>query len=138
MTIAVVLTLVVLLGLSVIVAVARDRGATPTDVAIGYGRALASRDFDAVYRMTDVEVLRGRNRPQWIAERAAQPSVAMLTGAIAAKSTVETGAEARVVLAVSADGSTAVVDLVLRERIWVVAAFTLSPESVTAPRDPAP
>ena len=137
MTIAVVLTLVVLLGLSVVVAVARDRGATPTDVAIGYGRALASRDFDALYRMTDGEVLRGRNRPEWIAERAAQPSAAMLPSAIAAQSTVETGEHARVVLAVGAAGATAVVDLVLRERIWVVAAFTLSSESITAPRDQA-
>ncbi len=124
MTIAIVLTLVVLLGASLVIAVARDPGTGPTDVAIGYGRALATRDFDAVYQMTDDDVLRGRNRPQWIAEQAARPQHAMLADAVTAQSTVETGEQARVVLAVDGDGSTATVDLVLRQRVWEVSAFT--------------
>lgn|GEM_PF-6970949 len=134
MTIAVVIVLVVLLGLSVIVAVARDPGPTPTDVAIGYGGALADRDFDAVYRMTDPEVLHGRNRPQWIAEQETKPHAAMVRSAVVAASTVVSGDEARVVLGVDDGGATAVVNLVLRQRIWVVAAFT----PVATPADQVP
>lgn len=134
MTIAVVIILVVLLGLSVIVAVARDPGPTPTDVAIGYGGALADRDFDAVYRMTDPDVLHGRNRPQWMAEQETQPRAAMLRSAVVARSMVVLGDEARVVLGVDDDGATAVVDLVMRQRLWVVVAFT----PVAAPADQPP
>ena len=124
MTIAVVIILVVLLGLSVIVAVGRDRGPTPTDVAIGYGAALAARDFDAVYRMTNPEVLHGRNRLEWIAEQETQPSAARRRSSVAVQSAVVSGDAARVVLSIDDAGAIAVVELVERQRIWVVAAFT--------------
>ena len=124
MTIAVVIILVVLLGLSVIVAVGRDRVPTPTDVAIGYVAALAARDFDAMYRMTDSEVLHGRNRLEWIAEQETQPRAARRRSSVAVQSAVVSGDAARVVLSVDDGGAIAVVELVERQRIWVVAAFT--------------
>ena len=124
MTIAVVITLVVLLAGGLVIAVARDAGPTPTDVAIGYGSALAHGDFDAVYRMTDPDVLHGRNRLQWIAEQegVARPRIEALT--LAARSTVVTGETARVVLTTDENGGTATVELVCCARIWVVTAFT--------------
>lgn len=135
---AIVLTLVVLLGLSVVIGVARDAGPTPTDVAIGYGRALANRDFDAVYRMIDDDVLRGRNRPQWIAEQAARPQLAMVADAVNAESTVEAGDAARVVLAVDSVGATVTVDLVRRQRLWMVRTVTSGTDVPPLPVDPSP
>lgn len=141
MTMVVVLVLVFLLGLAVVVAVARDRGPTPTDVAIAYGRSLAARDFDAVYRMTDDEVLRGRNRPRWIAEQSVLPHAAMLLDAVTARSTVERADHARVVLTADDNGATAIVDLALRQRQWVVAAWTMAGDTVggdSPPLSPPP
>ena len=124
MTIAIVLILVVGLGLAVVIAVARDPGPTPVDVAIGYARALAIRDFDAMYRMTDEAVLQGRNRPRWIAEQEARPHTAIDGAIVGARSSVVTGDTARVVVAVDAAGGSAAVALALRQRIWVVESFT--------------
>ncbi len=135
---AIVLTLVVLLGLSVVIGVARDPGPTPTDVAIGYGRALANRDFDAVYRMIDDDVLRGRNRPQWMAEQAARPQLAMVADVVNAQSTVEAGDAARVVLVVDPVGATVTVDLVRRQRLWVVRTVTSGTDVPPSPVDPSP
>ena len=124
MTIAVVITLVVFLAGAVVIAVARDAGPTPTDVAIGYGSALAHGDFDAVYRMTDPDVLHGRNRLQWIAEQEGGARPRIEAPNVAARSTVVTADAARVVLTTDGNGGTATVELVCRARIWVVTAFT--------------
>ncbi len=134
---AIVLTLVVLLGFSVILGVARDPGPTSTDVAIGYGRALANRDFDAVYRMTDDDVLRGRNRPQWVAEQAQRPQLAMVAAAVDSQSTVEAGDAARVVLAVDPVGSTVTVDLVRRQRVWMVRIVSSGTDVPPSPINPS-
>lgn len=124
MIIAVVITLVVLLAGALVIGVARDGGPTPTDVAIGYGYALAHGDFDAVYRMTDPDVLHGRNRLQWIAEHEGRPRLIIEAPAVAARSTVVTAETARVVLSTDEAGGTATVELACRARIWVVTAFT--------------
>ncbi len=137
MTMAIVLTLVVLLGFSVILGVARDPGPTPTDVAIGYGCALANRDFDAVYRMTDDDILRGRNRPQWMAEQAARPQLAIVATAVGSQSTVEAGDAARVVLAVDSAGTTVTVDLVRRQRVWMVRTVSSGADVPPSPVNPS-
>ena len=124
MTIAIVLFLVVGLGLAVVIAVAREPGPTPVDVAIGYAHALATRDFDAMYRMTDEAVLQGHNRPMWIAEQEARPRTAIDGAAVDARSSVVTGETARVVVALDAVGGSAAVALALRQRVWVVESFT--------------
>ena len=138
MTMVIVLTLVVLLGCSVVFGVARDPGPGPTDVAIGYSRALANRDFDALYRMTDDDVLRGRNRPRWMAEQAARPQLAMVAAAVDAQSVVELGDDARVVLAVDPVGTTVTVDLVRRQRVWLVRTISSGTEIPLSPIDPSP
>ena len=120
---AVVLLLVGGLALCVVIAVARDPGPTPTDAAIGYAAARAAGDFDAMYRLTSDVVLHGQNRDAWIAERRARPREVQDPAAISARSTVVTGERAHVELSLSAGGERAGVDLVLRQRIWLVEAF---------------
>src|SRR4029078_1035785 len=63
---AIVIVAVVVLALVVIVSVGRDPGAARDDVAVGYVCALARGDFDAMYRMIDPDLLRGRNRIEWV------------------------------------------------------------------------
>jgi hypothetical protein len=120
--IGVVITLVILLAVAVIVAVARDPGPSPADVAIGYARALGTGDFDAVYRLIDPDLLDGRNRPVWVAEQRSRPRLAFSPDRVAAKSCVVDGDTAAVTLGID-DGRTVPVELVRRQRVWVVARF---------------
>jgi hypothetical protein len=120
--IGVVITLVVGLAIAVIVAVARDPGPTPDDVAIGYARALAAGDFDAVYRLIDPDLLHGRNRPSWVAAQTSRPRLAFSADAVAATGCVRGDDVATVTLRVDGD-RTVPVELVRRQRMWVVARF---------------
>jgi len=118
----VVITLVVGLAIAVIVAVAKDPGSTPDDVAVGYARALAAGDFDAVYRLIDPDLLDGRNRPEWVAAQSSRPRLAFSPDSVAAIDCVIGDEVATVTLTV--DGGRAIpVELVLRQRVWVVAEF---------------
>ena len=129
MTIAIVLTIVVALAFSLVVAVARDPGPSPTDVAIGYARAVASGDFDAVYRMTDPELIGGRNRVDWVTAERARPRAALALDAVRARRT-ETGRDAaRVELVVDDAGRGATADLVCRGHVWAVERFVVGPPS---------
>jgi hypothetical protein len=120
--IAIVITLVVLLALAVIVAVARDPGYDPADVAIGYARALAVHDFDALYRMIDPELLEGRNRPQWVAEQATRPHLAISPDAVEVREHVVADGAATVTLSIGTDHLVPV-ELVVRQRVWTVVRF---------------
>jgi hypothetical protein len=118
----VVIVLVVGLAIAVIVAVARDPGPTPDDVAIGYARALAAGDFDAVYRLIDPDLLDGRNRPSWVAAQSSRPRLAFAPDSVTAQGCVLGDEVATVTLTV--DGGRSVpVDLVRRQRVWVVTQF---------------
>jgi hypothetical protein len=119
---AVVITLVVGLAIAVIVAVARDPGPTPDDVAIGYARALAAGDFDAVYRLIDPDLLHGRNRASWVAAQASRPRLAFSPDSVTATGCVHGDDVATVMLSVD-DGRSVPVELVFRQRVWVVARF---------------
>jgi hypothetical protein len=119
---AVVITLVVGLAIAVIVAVARDPGPTPDDVAIGYARALAAGDFDAVYRLVDPDLLQGRNRPAWVAAQTSRPRLAFSPDSVTATGCVVGDDNATVTLGVD-DGRAVPVELVRRQRVWVVARF---------------
>jgi hypothetical protein len=132
-TVAVVLILVIGLALSVVIAVARDPGARPEDVAIGYARALADGDFDAVYTMTDDRVLHGTNRPRWVGAQRARPRAAIVREAVRARSIEVDGDGACIVLDVDTVGGQAQVELALRQRIWTVASFI----ALTSPDAPA-
>jgi hypothetical protein len=120
--IAIVITLVVLLAIAVIVAVARDPGYDPADVAIGYARALAVHDFDALYRMIDPELLKGRNRPQWVAEQASRPHLAVSPDAVELRERVVGDGTATVTLSIGT-GHPVPVELVFRQRVWTVVRF---------------
>lgn len=117
----VVIGFAVCLLIGVIVAVAREPGPGPADVAIGYARAVASADFDAMYRMIDPELMQGRNRIGWIAEAEARPHAVQDPNRVHAV-TVEAGEEAAHV-DVALDERVVPVDLVRRNRVWVVTAF---------------
>ncbi|MEP6623528.1 MAG: hypothetical protein ABJC79_03735 [Acidimicrobiia bacterium] len=123
MTIAVVVILVLGLGLSLVIAAARDPGPTATDVAVGYASALGAGDFDALYRLTSDLGLHGQNRVAWIAERAARPREARDPNGVAARSTVVDGDHAHVEVALADTDETVGVDLVFRNRTWLVESF---------------
>ena len=132
MIIGIVITLVVLLAGALVIAVARDPGPNATDVAMGYCHALARGDFDAVYRMTDPEVLQGRNRPQWIAARREAPRPTIGAAAVHVQSVAVAPDHVRAVMVLDDAGHTAVVELVRRQRIWVVVSLAPVP-APTAP-----
>lgn len=123
MTIAVVVVLVLALGLCVVIAVARDSGPTPTDVAVGYASAFGIGDFDALYKLTSDVVLHGQNRVAWIAERASRPRQVLDPTRVAARSTVVDGDHAHVEVAWAGTDDTVGVDLVFRNRAWLVESF---------------
>jgi hypothetical protein len=120
--IGIVITLAVLLAISVVVAVARDPGPDPTDVAIGYARALANGDFDAVYHLIDPEMLEGRNRLQWVAAERNRPHVAFAPDAVQVRDRNVVGDGATVTLTVGVD-RVVPVELVQRQRVWAVVRF---------------
>ena len=126
MIIGVVVTLVILLAFAVIVAVARDPGPDPADVAIGYARALGTGDFDAVYRMIDPELLEGRNRPQWVAEHAGRPHAAFAPDTVEARTRAVGDTAATVTLAIGSE-RVVPVELVRRQGLWAVTAFDGAP-----------
>jgi hypothetical protein len=122
-TIAVVVVLVLALGLSLVIAVARDPGPTPTDVAMGYAIAFGAGDFDALYKLTSDLVLHGQNRVVWIAEREARPRRALDASRVVARSTVVDGDHGHVEVALADTDETVGVDLVFRNRMWLVESF---------------
>ena len=102
---------------------ARDPGTTPTDVAIGYASAFGTGDFDAMYKMTSDLVLHGQNRVAWIAERESRPREALDPTCVTAPSTVVDGDHAHVEIAPGGTGETVGVELVFRNRAWLVESF---------------
>jgi hypothetical protein len=120
--IGIVITLVLLLVLAVIVAVAVDPGPDPSDVAIGYARALGAGDFDAVYKMVDPDLLKGRNRLQWVEEQTRRPHLAFPPDAVESRGRAVGDTTATVTLTIGLDHEVPV-ELVRRQRSWMVAAF---------------
>jgi hypothetical protein len=120
--IGIVITLVVLLAIAVVVGVARDPGADPADVAIGYARALGTGDFDAVYRLIDPDLLKGRNRPQWVDEQNARPHLAFTPDTVQARSRTVGKDTATVTLTIGAE-RVVTVELVHRQGVWAVLSF---------------
>lgn len=122
----VVIGIAIVLLVTVIVMVAKEPGPRAADVAIGYVRAVGTGDFDARYRMIDPDLMRGRNRVDWIAAEQRRPHAAFDPNGVHAVA-VDTGDEqARVDVAVNADRVVAV-GLVLRSRVWVVATYDGEP-----------
>ena len=127
MIIWIVIALILAIGAALIVAVARDEGPTATDVAIGYARAVAAADFDAVYTMTDPDQLGGRNRAAWVEGERARPHVVLAVDGVRVARYEVTGDAACVELVVDATGRGATVDLVRSQRAWGVTRFVVGP-----------
>ena len=134
MTIWIVIALILAIGAALVVAVARDEGPTATDVAIGYARAVAAADFDAVYAMTDPDLVGGRNRAAWVAAEQARPHAVLAVDHVHVARSAVTGDAARVELVVDAAGRGATVDLVRRQRAWGVSSFVVAPTPAAGPR----
>lgn len=122
MIIGVVITLVIGLAIAVVVAVARDPGPDPADVAIGYARALGTGDFDAVYRLIDPDLLKGRNRPQWVDEQTSRPHLAFAPETVEARTRAIGGETATVTLAIGEE-RVVPVELIRRQGLWTVLTF---------------
>lgn len=71
MIFAVVIVLLAALVVAVIVAVAKDPGPAPIEIALGYEHALDTRDFDVLYRMSGPELRDGLTKADWVAARSA-------------------------------------------------------------------
>lgn len=131
MIIATLVVLVILLGFAVVMGVARDPGSTAVDVALGYAIALGHRDFDAVYRLSDEEVMRGRNRLDWIEEQRTTPRPDFESEQVRVTASRVLDDDAEVELDLGS-GLGARVGLVRSQRAWVVRSFTVGP--VVEPR----
>lgn len=118
----VVIAFAILLLLVVIVAVAREPGPGPADVAIGYARAAGAGDFDAMYRMIDPDLMQGRNRLGWIEEAEARPHRVFDPNVVHAVTVAVGDDAAQVDVALDAD-RVVPVELVRRNRVWVVTSF---------------
>lgn len=115
----VVIAIAVALLVTVIVMVGLEPGPRAADVATGYVRAVGTGDFDAMYKMIDPDLMRGRNRVTWIASARAVPHPAYDPNTVRAVAVEADDEQARVDVAVDAD-RVVPVELVLRSRVWVV------------------
>ncbi len=134
MSLWIVIVLILAIAVALIVAVARDEGPTATDVAIGYARAVGAADFDAVYAMTDPELVGGRNRAAWVEAERARPHAVLAVDDVRVAHAEVTGDAARVELVVDAAGRGATVDLLRRQRAWSVSRFVVAPTPAAGPR----
>ena len=138
MVIAIVLGAVVVLSIALVVAVARDRGPGPEDVAVSYEYAWDRLDFDVLWTLSATELRDGLARAQAVAaKRAAYEHQHALRGLVAhvgvdALTGSTSGDVALITTRVDLrDGSTVhnVVQLVRRSSRWQVAAYRLAPTS---------
>lgn len=129
---AVVGVAIFVLIVALVIAVARDPGPPPDDVAVAYERAWDGLDFDALWSLSGDELRDGMGHKAFIAaKRAAYVGQADL-GGLAASVTVEhleTGDHVAVVHTVVTlrDGGTARNELGLEQRAgrWVVVSYRL-------------
>jgi hypothetical protein len=131
-----VIVIVLLIGLvaSVIIAVAKDPGPVPIDIAIGYEHAWQVLDFDVLYRLSGPELHDGKNKAEWIAAKRAAyangSAIGHLVEDIAAEAETQEGDAAVVTTRLTLrDGSVVhnEVRLLRRSRAWDVVAYELLP-----------
>jgi Domain of unknown function (DUF4878) len=134
MLVAVVGTILLLLCLAVVVAIAKDRGPSPDDVAVSYEHAWDRLDFDALWTLSAAELRDGLDRRQFAAaKRAAYADKQELRGLAAAVTVDESiarGDNAVVTTRVELrDGSVVRnhVQLVRRSSKWQVVAYAMVP-----------
>jgi hypothetical protein len=126
---------IVLLCFTVVIAVARDRGPQPSDVAIAYELAWDRLDFESLWTMSGAELRDGRDRRDFVvAKRAAyaqQPGLGGLAENVFVDDLAVVGDTAVVSTAVALRDGTTVhnqVGLARRSGRWQVVAYQLAPE----------
>jgi hypothetical protein len=128
------LVIVLLLMITMWIAIAKERGPSPADVAVAYERAWSELDFGLLYDLSGDELRDGLRRDQFIAaKRSAYANTehrARLTAEIEVEMFAAGNETALVVTQVSADGGTVRNNVVLERRPpgWLVVAYSLRPE----------
>jgi hypothetical protein len=129
---------VLLLCLALVVAVARDRGPGPDDVAVSYELAWDRLDFDALWTLSGTELRDGLDKHAFVAaKRAAYEQQRALRGlvehvGIDDVALTSSGENALVTTRVELRDGTVVhntVQLVRRQSRWQVVAYRLAPTS---------
>jgi hypothetical protein len=140
MVIAIVAAILFVLVLAVVVAIARDHGPTPADVAVSYELAWDRLDFDVLYTLSAAELRDGRDRPEFVeSKRVAyenQPTLRDLVATVAIDQVIEAGNAASVATRVALrDGATVRnrIDLARRNARWQVVAYQLTPGDNESP-----
>ena len=143
MVVAIVAVILFGLVLAVVVAIARDHGPTPGDVAVAYELAWDRLDFDVLYTLSAGELRDGRDRPEFVdSKRAAyenQPTLRDLVATVAIDQTIVAGNAASVATRVALrDGSTVRnrIDLARRNARWQIVAYQLTPGDNESPAVP--
>jgi hypothetical protein len=138
---AVVGVIILVLALSVVVAIARDRGPSPGDAAVAYELAWDRLDFESVFTLSGAELRDGLDRRGFVAAKRAayeqQHDLGGLVDRVAVEQAV-TGHDAAVVLTrVDLLDHTVVrnrVELARRNGRWQVVAYRLEPSTENTPR----
>jgi hypothetical protein len=119
------------------IAVGREPGPGPSDVAIAYERAWAELDFNLLFDLSGAELRDGLRRDQFLAAKRA--AYAQRSSRIGAEITVETSVAgnqaALVVTRVAADGGSVRNNVMLEHTSngWVVIGYSLRPDTEAAP-----
>jgi hypothetical protein len=134
MLVAIVGALLLLLCLAVVVAVAKDRGPVPDDVAVSYEYAWDRLDFDALWTLSAVELRDGLDRRAFVAaKRAAYAERQELRGIVGQVSVDDSAVRRDNALVTTRvelhDGSVVhnSLHLVRRSSRWQVAAYAMVP-----------
>lgn len=130
---AIIAVIVLALIISLIIAVARDPGPPPEDVAVAYEDAWDRLDFDALWTLSGDELHDGLRKKEFVAAKRrayeAQTGLGGLAEAVQVEH-VETGRQVALVKTRVAlhDGGTARNEIELQSRggRWVVVAYNLS------------
>ena len=143
MVIAIVAVILFVLVLAVVIAIARDHGPTPVDVAVSYELAWDRLDFDVLYTLSAAELRDGRDRPEFVeSKRVAyenQPTLRDLIATVAIDQVIEAGNAASVATRVALRDGTSVrnrIDLARRNARWQVVAYQLTPGDNESPAIP--
>jgi hypothetical protein len=131
----VVIAVVLLLCLALVVAIAKDRGPSPVDVAVAYEIAWDRLDFDVLWSLSASELRDGLDHHDFVARKRAAYANQRALSELGAEVTVEDSATRRDVATVTThvalDDGSAVrnrVVLVRRAGRWQVVAYQLAPE----------
>jgi hypothetical protein len=135
--IALIAVLVIAFGLLVFmwVAVGREPGPSPADVALAYEHAWDELDFDLLYDLSGDEMRDGMRRERFVAAKRAAYAKASAPARLGADVSVETAITghqtALVVTRVAAGGDPVRNNVMLERRAngWVVVGYSLRPDS---------